>query len=135
MERNAALLTEVMEEIESSLKDPKGVTAHQRRLAFCLSLGTVALIEESLVKKQVFKSGAKINHLWFKKKKGNVKILIARQITCPVENLTELDDLLSLAFEIERERNTLAYGKQATEEQLSTKIRAFLNLKRRVENA
>ena len=34
-----AIIKEVIDEIESALKDTKGIIAHQRRLAFSLSLG------------------------------------------------------------------------------------------------
>lgn len=135
MEKNKILMGEVLEEIEAALKDPKGIIAHQRRLAFCLSLGVVSLIEDFLDKNKVLKSGAKINHLWLKKKKENVKKLIANQVTCPIDNLNGLDELLSLAYELEKERNELAYGKLVTEEVLKNKIHLFLDLKKRVENA
>lgn len=128
------ILQEVIEEIESALKDSKGILAHQRRLAFSLSLGAVTLIEAYLEKKNVLKPGVKINHLWLKKKKENVKNLISRQVTCPIENLIEIDGILDIAYEIEKERNELAYGKQASEETLKKKINSFLNLKKRVEN-
>ena len=35
------IMEEVLDEIESALKDPKGITSHQRRLSFSLSLGIV----------------------------------------------------------------------------------------------
>jgi len=133
--KNDELMEEVMEEIESSLKDPKGIVAHQRRLAFLLSLGAVSLIEGHLARKNVFKSGAKINHLWLKKKRENAKKMISRQITCPIEKVGGIDDLLGMAYELEKERNQLAYGKNVSENSLKEKIGLFLELKKRVENA
>ncbi|MEK6933886.1 MAG: hypothetical protein AABW75_03355 [Nanoarchaeota archaeon] len=85
-EENAKIIEEVNDEIEASLKDQKGIVAHQRRLTFSFSLGVVALIEDYLEKKRVLKQGAKINHRWFKKNKENVKKFIANQITSPVKN-------------------------------------------------
>lgn len=132
---NLDILEEVNDEIESALKDVKGLVAHQRRLAFVLSLGTVCLLEEYLEKLNVFKIGAKINHEWLKKKKENVKKFIERQITCPIDNVKDLDALLDITYGIEEERNLQAYGKKIPEEILNKKINLFLELKKRVENA
>ena len=134
LEKNNEIIKEVLDEIEASLKDPRGITSHQRRLAFSLSLGVVSLIEAYLDRINVLKSGAKINHLWFKKKRENIKELISRQITCPIENLKNFNDILDLAYELEKERNELAYGKTVSEKILKEKIDLFLNLKRRIEN-
>lgn len=128
-------LQEVLDEIEKSLNDPQGITLHQRRLAFLLSLGSVSLLEGYLVRISVLKSGSRINHLWLKKKKDNVKKLIAKQITCPIEELKSLDGFLEVIFSLEKDRNNLAYGKVVSEDLLKEKINLFLELKRRVENA
>lgn len=127
-------MREVADEIDSALKDGKGILSHQRRLAFSLSLGVVLLIEQYLTKKNVLKSGAKINHLWLKKKKENVLPLIERQIVCPIKNVEAIGEFLDIAYKIEKERNELAYGKKATEEDLREKINLFLELKKKVEN-
>jgi len=128
------IMEEVLDEIESALKDPKGITSHQRRLSFSLSLGIVSLIEYYLNKLNVLKSGAKIDHRWFKKKKENVKKLVEKQITVPIENIDKLDELLDKAYKIEKERNELAYGKKVSEEKLKEKINLFLELKKVIEN-
>jgi len=129
------IIEEVLDEIESALKSPKGIISHQRRLAFCLSLGIVYLLEYYLKKLNVFKPGAKINHLWLKKKKENVKKFISNQITCPVENIKSLNRILDVAYILESERNELAYGKTSSEENLKEKISLFLDLKKEIENA
>lgn len=134
-EKYQKIIEEVLDEIESALKDPNGITIHQRRLAFSISLGVITLLEDYLNKINVLKQGAKINHLWLKKKKENVKKLISKQITCPIENLKGLDKLLDLAYELEKERNKLAYGKIVSESVLREKINLFLDLKKEVENA
>ena len=134
MDVQAEYLREVMDEIESALIDPRGLRAHQRRLAFLLSYGSVVLLETYLTKQNVFKSGAKINHLWLKKKKENEKIFISRQITCSIESLQELDDLLDMIFKIETQRNHVAYGKLVSEETLKDVITLFLDLKKKVEH-
>ena len=132
--KGKGILEEVLDEIESSLKDPKGIQAHQRRLAFSLSLGIVELIEKYLKKQNVLKSGAKINHLWLKKKKENAKKFISNQIICPIENLTNIDKILELAYKLEENRNIIAYGKPVSEETLKEKINLFLELKKKIEN-
>ncbi len=132
-EGNKKIIEEVLDEIGSALKDPKGIQSHQRRIAFSLSLGIVALIESYLENLNVLKSGAKINHSWFKKKKGNVKKLISNLITCPIENLKEIDGLLDLTFEIENQRNAIAYGGMVDEKVLIEKINLFFKLKEKVK--
>ena len=127
------IIREVLDEIDSALKDTKGLKAHQRRIAFSLSLGCVNLMNKYLVKNKVLKSGAKINHLWFKKKLDNVKKLISNQIVCPVENLPNFDNLLKIVCEIEKERNELAYGKIVSEDFLRKQINLFFDLKKEIE--
>jgi hypothetical protein len=133
-EKYKEILDEVGDEIDSSLRDSKGLVFHQRRLAFSLSLGIVTLIEVYLDSLKVLKPGAKVNHLWLKKKKENVKELISKQISCPIENLKEIEEMLDVAYEIERERNELAYGKRASEELLKSKINLFLNLRNKLKD-
>jgi hypothetical protein len=129
------LMKEVMDEIESALKDPEGLVVHQRRLAFLLSLGTVALLEEYLKKKSVLKPGEKIDHRWLKKKKENAKLLIADRITTNIDSLPDIDILLTSAYVIEKDRNDMAYGKGVSEKIIHEKIDNFLELKKKVEHA
>ncbi len=133
-EKYKEIFDEVMDEIESSLKDPRGIIAHQRRIAFSLSFGVVNLLEFYLDKLNILKPGAKINHLWLKKNKENVKKLISSQLTSPIDNIENIDKILEVAFEIESERNELVYGKKASESILNEKINLFLNLKEELEN-
>ena len=135
IEKNNDIIKEVLDEIESALKDSKGIVSHQRRLAFSLSLGVVTLIESYLTRMNVLKPGAKINHLWLKKKKQNVKELISHQITCQINSIRNLDKFLDIAYNLERERNELAYGKTISESVLMEKINLFLDLKKEIENA
>jgi len=129
-EKYQEILNEVLDEIDTALKDSKGIVSHQRRLAFCLSLGTVNLLEAYLDETGVLKSGAKINHLWLKKKSENVKQLIQAQITSPAGNLEKINRILEVAYKIEIERNKLAYGKNVSEAELKEKINLFLDLKK-----
>ena len=43
-EKYGEILKEVLDEIETALKDKRGLLAHQRRLAFSLSLGAETLL-------------------------------------------------------------------------------------------
>lgn len=131
-ETNKEIIEEALDEIESALKDPKGIIKHQRRLIFMVSLGAVALIESYLEEKDVLKSGGKINHRWLKKKGENAKKLIEKQIIKPINEL-KIDNFLDIAYKLEEKRNQLAYGKRASEEDLKEKIDLFLNLKKEVE--
>ena len=98
-------------------------------------MGTVTLIELYLEKLNVLKSGAKINHLWLKKKISNIKELISKQIVCPIENIKNFDHFLEIAYALEKERNELAYGKAVSDKTLMAKIDLFLKLKGEIENA
>lgn len=131
-ESNKEIIEETLDEINDSLKDPKGIIKHQRRLILLISLGTASLMESYLEKINALKPGGKINHQWLKKKKDNAKKLIEKQIISPVENI-KIDLLLDIAYKLEEKRNQLAYGKRATEKELKEKINLFLDLKKEVE--
>jgi hypothetical protein len=133
-EKYKEIFDEVMDEIESSLKDSRGITAHQRRLAFSLSFGMINLLEFYLNKLNVLKPGAKINHLWLKKKRDNAKKLISSQITSQIDSIENIDKILDAAFKIESERNELVYGKKVSEDALNERINLFLDLKKELEN-
>ena len=133
-ESNKELLEEVMDEIKSALEDPRGISKHQRRLAFSLSSGSVTLIETYLNEINILKPGAKINHLWLKKKKENVLKLLDKHLTSPIKSIEKLNKLLDFAYQIENDRNNLAYGNTVPRSILKEKINIFLNLKREVEN-
>ena len=121
--------------MKNSLKDPRGIVFHQRRLAFALSLGSVQLLERFLKKKSLLKTGGKINHLWLKKKKENVKNLIDSQTISSVNSLENFDSILDKTYKIEKERNELAYGKSTSEKLLRELINIFLDIKKEVEHA
>ena len=133
-DKNKKILDEVLDEIETALKDSKGVVAHQRRLGFVLSLGAITLIENYLNTEGVLKKGSKINHRWFKKKRENVKNLISGHIISPIDNLEKIDSILDKTFDLENERNEIAYRKSISEDKLKEKINLFFELKKEVEN-
>lgn len=125
---------EVTDEIESALKDSRGISSHQKRLAFCLSLGVSDLLETYLKKKKILKQGYKIDHRLLKKNKENAKKLLAEKITSPIESLDKLDKILDVAYKIENKRNDLAYGSAASEDLLRELVNLFLDLKKDIEN-
>ncbi len=133
-ESNKRIIKETLDEIESALEDSGNLSDHQSRLIFLISSATISLIEEYLIKKQVFKTGGKIKHSWMKKKKENVKSLIENQMITKLENIPEIDRILDLAFKIEDRRNQIAYGKIISEKNLKERIETFLKLKGEIEN-
>ncbi len=135
MGSNEDIIQEAVAEIEVALKEAEGVLSHQRRLAFLISAGGVALLESFLQRRQVLKPGAKLNHQWFKKNTENVKKNIARQLASPIDSIAEMDLFLDLLYSLEKERNQLAYGKKSTEEKMKALIDIFLEFKKAVENA
>ena len=125
---------EISDEIESSLKDPKGILSHQKRLAFCLSLGITQILEDYLNKNNVFKKCYKINHQWLKKSKDNLKLILADKVTSSLDKLPKIDKIIDVAYEIESKRNELAYGAKVSEELLKDLINKYLEIKKEVEN-
>lgn len=115
-ERNKKILDELLDEIEIALKDPKGIVAHKRRLAFALSLGAVSLIENYLNNKSFLKRGAKINHRWFKKKKENVRNLISEHLISSIDNLEKIDSILDKVFDLEKREKYKEYTKELCED-------------------
>lgn len=132
-EKHGEVLKEVLEEIETAIKDVRGLSPHQRRLAFVLSLGTATLIELYFHKLDIIKEGARINHLWLKKKKEKVKEALQKQMVCPLDSVKNLDLLLDLAITLEEKRDDLAYGASSSEEILRQKINLFFKLKEEVK--
>ena len=126
-------IDEVAEEIEAALTDIKGILSHQKRLGFCLSEGIKNIIEDYFKKQGVLKTGFKIDHRIFKKKKENVKKILSDKITCSIEDLKKIDKLIEVAYEIESKRNDLVYGSPSSENILNKLINLYLNAKKEVE--
>ncbi|MEA2054803.1 MAG: hypothetical protein U9O96_06855 [Candidatus Thermoplasmatota archaeon] len=132
MEKHLAALREVMDEIESALEDPGGLTKHQRRLATMLSLGVCELVEIYFHKLGIMKSGSRIKHIMLRRK--NINENLSKQIITPIESVKNIDAIIELARGVEEERNNMAYGSpQPHEKLLQAKIQDFLNLKSLIE--
>ena len=129
-EKHEETLKEVEEEIETALKDERGLLSHQRRLAFSLSLGMSSIIELYFHKLDIMKEGSKVNHLWFKKKREKVIERLQKQVTFPINSIQDIGEIIDIAIKIEEKRDDLAYGAPSSEKILQEKINLFLGLRR-----
>lgn len=132
-EKHQEILKEVLDEIETALKDKGGLLAHQRRLAFSLSLGMSNLIELHFHKLNLIKEGSRINHLWFKSKKEKIYENLQKQVTTPLSSVPNISKIIDISIKIEEKRDDLAYGAPATEDILQQKINLFFELKKVVK--
>ncbi|MBL7160263.1 MAG: hypothetical protein ISS93_00215 [Candidatus Aenigmarchaeota archaeon] len=133
VEKHLEILKEVEDEIGSALEDQKGLAAHQRRLAFMISLGITELIELYFHGLKVMKEGSRIKHEWLKKK--NVKEILSNQIIKPIESVKEIDKILAITKAIEEKRNDLAYSSPVEEEEiLREEISKYFEIKKLIEN-
>lgn len=132
-ERHGEVLKEVLDEIETALKDKRGLVSHQRRLAFSLSAGAANLIELYFHSLNIIKEGSQINHLWFKKRKEKVLAQLQKQIISPINSVENINKIIDLAIKIEEKRDDLAYGAPAEEKILQDKINLFFQLKEAVK--
>ncbi|MAF35674.1 hypothetical protein CL622_00975 [archaeon] len=130
VEKHEQIIQEVLDEIDSALKDSKGLVAHQRRLAFTLSLGAENLLELYFHKQNIMKGGAKLDHRWFKRKKESIFNQLSNQITTPITSVKDLDKFVLLICKIEDNRDELAYGSPTTDIILQKKINLFFELKK-----
>ena len=132
-EKHQEILIEVLDEIDLALKDKRGLLAHQRRLAFSLSLGMSNLIELYLHKLNFIKGGSKINHLWFKSKKEKIYENLQKQVMTPINSIPNLNKIIDIAIKIEEKRDDIAYGSPTTEKILQEKINLFFELKKMIK--
>ena len=129
-ESHQQVLKEVLDEIGAALKDEKGLQAHQRRLAFSLSLGAVNLLELYFHKLNIIKGGTQINHIWFNRKKETILDYLQNQLTSPIKEIENIDKILDLLIKLEEKRDDLAYGSPVKNEILQEKINLFFELKK-----
>ena len=129
-EKHDEILKEVQDEVETALKDRKGLLAHQRRLAFLLSLGAANLIESYFHRLNIIKEGSKIDHSWFKRKKQSIFEKLEKQITSPISSIGNINAIINIVIKIEEKRDDIAYGAPSTENALQEKINLFYELRR-----
>ena len=132
-EKHEEILKEVLDEVETALKDSRGLLAHQRRLAFSLPLGAINLLELYFHKLEIMKEGSKIDHRWFKKKEERIFEQLQKQITSPISSVEKISRIIEMIAKIEEKRDDLAYGAPATEKILQEKINLFFELKEAVK--
>jgi len=131
-EKHMEALREVLEEIETASKDPRGMSSHQRRLAFSISLGVATLVELYFHRLEIIKPGTLIKHEWFKK--SEIKEILSRQIIKPIEFVNRISDILKISRRIEEKRNQLAYGSPVSEDHiLLEEVNSFFEIKRIIE--
>jgi hypothetical protein len=132
LEKHIEALKEVMDEIQASLENSRGLVMHQWRLATMLSLRVCELIEIYFHKMEIMKSGSRIKHAMLRR--GDVKKVFSNQIVAPIDRVKHIDVIIDLAKSIEEERDNMAYGSpQPHEELLTVKIQDFLKLKNLIE--
>ena len=129
-EKHLEILKEVLDEIETSLKDKRGLLIHQRRLAFSLSLGAVNLLELYLHRINIIKEGAKIDHRWFKRKEERILEQLENQIIVSIDDVDKMKEIIEIISKIEEKRDDIAYGAPSTENLLQEKINLFFKLKK-----
>jgi hypothetical protein len=133
IDKHREILKEVSETIKDALDAREGILAHQRRLMAMLSLGTAQLIEIYFHKQDVVKLGVQIKHEWLKKDEKNVSVRLSSLLTTAPGKIPNISEILSLAKEIERDRDEIVYGSPlASDRALKEKIDLFLELKKLV---
>ncbi|MEK6846286.1 MAG: hypothetical protein AABY26_05985 [Nanoarchaeota archaeon] len=133
LEKHLESLHEVMDEIGAALNDSRGLSSHQRRLALMLSVGFCELVEIYFHKLQILKPGSRIKHDWFRQKR--IKEKLEQQVTSPLSGLAGIDEIISLAVQLEESRDDLAYGSPVNEEEfIRSRIDLFLKMKKIIEN-
>ena len=129
-EKHEEIIKEVLDEIESALKDNRGLVSHQRRLIFSITLGAANLLELYFHKLNIIKEGSIVNHLWFKRKKEKIVKQLQNQVTSPINTIKDINEILEIIIKIEEKRDDIAYGSPTTEKILQGKINLFFKLKK-----
>ena len=132
-ERHSEIIKEVLDEIETALKDKRGLVSHQRRLIFSITLGASNLLELHFHNLDIIKEGSSINHLWFKRKKERVIEKLQNQITSPPNSIKDINKIIDIIIKIEEKRDDIAYGAPTSEKILQEKINLFFELKKELK--
>ena len=131
--KHADAIKETMRTIDEALKG-KNILDFQRRLASMLSVGLQHLVELYLHRLYVIKPGAFVKHEWFLMGDKNLKAKFSAILTQPYEEIENINEIASLARDIEGDRNELLYGSPIGDEnRLKEKIGSFLETKKIVE--
>lgn len=133
-EKHMAALREVNAYIDESLR--VNLLRRQRLLMAALSLGMQHLVELWLHKTRAIKPGASVKHEFFKSEERKLKLKLAGMLTRNISSLKNADAVLSIAREIERNRDDIIYGAPLPDDSvLREKIDYFFELKKAVKEA
>ena len=133
-EKHLAALKEVKTAINEALNDQKGILHRQRLLMAALSLGIQHMIEIWLHRSNAIKPGSVVKHEWFASEERKLRVKMLGVLTKSMETIPSSSKVLSLAREIERNRNDIIYGSPLkTDSELREKIEYFLELKEEIE--
>ena len=133
--KHVAALKEVNAYIDEALKIAS-LVRRQRLLMAALSLGMQHVVELWLHKARAIKPGASVKHEFFKSEERKLKLKLAGMLTKNISSLKNADAILSMAREIERNRDDIVYGAPlASDRILREKVDYFFELKKAVKEA
>lgn len=128
-EKHNEALREVDKTVEEALKG--NLLDHQRRLMSMISLGVQHSVEMYFHRLHVIKPGAFVKHEWFKMGDKNTRQGISAIVTKRIDEIPNILEILSLAREIENDRNEIVYGAPLKDDEiLRNKIDQFLEIKK-----
>lgn len=134
-EKHVSALKEVNAYIDESLKNAN-LTQRQRLLMTALSLGMQHVVELWLHKARAIKPGASVKHEFFKSEERRLKLKLTGMLTKNISILKNADAILSIAREIERNRDDIVYGAPLPNDRaLREKIDYFFELKKAIKEA
>jgi len=125
IEEHKKKIKEHLKEINESVEE--GIENRAVSIGFHTSACALQFLEVYLHVLNKISIGKVIKHDWFKKPQAEQKKepLIERKLAI---DFTKKQEIYSLIYDLEEERNTLVYGK-ASEKQLKKVIECFLKLK------
>ncbi|MBI4896684.1 MAG: hypothetical protein HY832_04020 [Candidatus Aenigmarchaeota archaeon] len=129
-EKHLSALREVDAYVDEALQ--KGLMERQRLLMLALSLGMQHVVELWLHHARAIKPGASIKHDFFKTEERRLKLKLAGMLTKQITSIEHADAVLSLARDIERNRDDIVYGAPLQNDRiLREKVDCFFELKKR----
>jgi len=124
---------DALKETDITIKEALGgnMLDHQRRLMSMISLGVQHSIELYFHKLRVIKPGAFVKHEWFRMGDKNARQKLSIILTKKIDEIPNIPEIISLAREIESDRNDIVYGAPLNDDKiLRDKIDSFLELKK-----
>ena len=133
-EKHQEALREVNTYIDESLRG--NLLLRQRLLMMALSLGMQHTVELWLHKAHAIKPGASVKHEFFKSEERKIKLKLSGMLTKNISGLKNSNAILSIAREIERNRDDIIYGAPLKNDNvLREKIDYFFELRKAVREA